>query len=103
MKKVSVIVPAYNKAEYTQKTIESILAQTYPEIEIIVVDDGSTDNTRQALEKFQGRIDYVYKPNGGACSARNFGFKKSAGDYIGFLDCDDLYAKKKNRKVRKVF
>lgn len=88
---VSIIVPAYNKSVLTIKTIESVLAQTYSPIEIIVVDDGSTDDTRQQLSRYTKRIQYVYKNNGGACSARNLGFHLSKGEYLGFLDCDDLY------------
>ncbi len=91
MKKVSVIIPAYNKAELTVKTVESVLQQTYKDIEIIVVDDGSTDDTKQRLLAYGDRITYVYKQNGGACSARNLGISLAKGDYIGLLDCDDLY------------
>jgi len=88
---ISVIIPAYNKSRLTVKTVESVLNQTYQPIEIIVVDDGSTDDTRGQLSRYADKIQYVYKENGGACSARNLGFKLSKGDYIGFLDCDDVY------------
>lgn len=91
MQKVSVIIPAYNKADYTVKTIESVLSQTYKPIEIIVVDDGSTDNTRQLLSQYSNSITYIHKENGGACSARNLGIKASTGAYIALLDCDDIY------------
>ena len=91
MKKVSVIIPAYNKADLTVKTVESVLKQTYQNIEIIVIDDGSCDHTKKALTGFGDRIRYVCKPNGGACGARNMGIKISTGDYVAFLDCDDLY------------
>jgi len=91
MKKVSIIIPAYNKAALTVKTVESVLGQTYKNIEVIVVDDGSTDNTRQCLIYHFDRIRYLYKENGGACSARNEGIRSSSGEYIGFLDCDDIY------------
>lgn len=91
MKLVSIIIPAYNKATLTVKTVESVLAQTYSNIEIIVVDDGSTDNTDQALKPFSDKIKYIYKENGGACSARNAGIAKASGDFIGLLDCDDTY------------
>lgn len=93
--KVSVIIPAYNKAAFTVKTVESVLAQTYNNLEIIVVDDGSTDQTRSLLAPYQGRIHYIYKKNGGACSARNYGLKIANGEYVGFLDCDDLYLRDK--------
>jgi len=95
MTKVSVIIPAYNQAILTGKTIESVLSQTYKNIEIIVVDDGSTDNTAEFLEAYTGRIKYLYKKNGGACSARNAGIKLATGEYIGLLDCDDLYLPEK--------
>jgi len=88
---VSIIIPAYNKSQLTVKTVESVLSQTYQPIEIIVVDDGSKDDTREQLLRYADKIQYVYKENGGACSARNLGFKLSQGDYIGFLDCDDVY------------
>lgn len=93
--KASVIIPAYNKAAFTIKTVESVLAQTYKNLEIIVVDDGSTDQTRSLLAPYQDRIRYIYKENGGACSARNLGLKVASGKYIGFLDCDDLYVNDK--------
>ena len=92
---VSIIIPAFNKANLTAKTVESVLAQTYPNVEIIVVDDGSTDDTREKLAPFHGRIQYVYKENGGACSARNAGLRLAKGEYVGFLDCDDLYVSNK--------
>jgi len=95
MKKVSVIIPAYNKAALTVQTVESVLNQTYPNIEVIVVDDGSTDNTREQLSIYGRRIRYVYKENGGACSARNLGIQLAQGEFIGFLDCDDLYVENK--------
>jgi glycosyltransferase involved in cell wall biosynthesis len=95
MKKVSVIIPAYNKAEYTRRTVDSVLAQTYPDIEIIVVDDGSRDRTADVMAGYGNRINYILKANGGACSARNEGIRRAAGEYIAFLDCDDLYGEDK--------
>ncbi len=95
MEKVSIIIPAYNKAELTVKTVKSVLNQTYPHTEIIVVDDGSVDQTQKYLSEFKNRIQYVYKTNGGACSARNLGIRLAQGEFIGFLDCDDLYLENK--------
>ena len=89
--KVSVVIPAYNSADYTVETVESVLAQTYRDFEVVVVDDGSTDRTREALERFGDRIEYIYKENGGACSARNLGIQRSRGEFIACLDCDDLW------------
>src|ERR1051325_3457562 len=91
LKKVSVIIPAYNKAEYTRRTVESVLAQTYPNIEIIVVDDGSKDQTSQVMAEYGDRITYIQKSNGGACSARNEGIRHAKGEFLTLLDCDDLY------------
>ena len=90
MKKVSVVIPAYNKADLTIKTVESVLRQTYGNVEIIVVDDGSTDDTKVKLQLFGDRINYIYKQNGGACSARNVGIKQATGEYIALIDCDDI-------------
>ena len=89
--KVSVIVPAYNSADYTVETVESVLAQTYENFELIVVDDGSTDHTRTAMESFGDALTYIYKENGGACSARNLGINRSHGEFVTCLDCDDLW------------
>jgi glycosyltransferase involved in cell wall biosynthesis len=91
MKKVSVIIPAYNKADFTVRAVESVLKQTYRNIEIIVIDDGSTDNTKEKLKCFGEKVKYINKENGGACSARNFGINQSTGEYIALLDCDDIY------------
>jgi len=91
MKKVTVIIPAYNKADYTRLTVDSVLAQTYPNIEVIVVDDGSRDQTPQAMGEYGNRIHYIQKTNGGACSARNEGIRRATGEYLAFVDCDDLY------------
>ncbi len=88
---VSVIIPAYNKADYTRRAIDSVLAQTYAPIELIVVDDGSKDNTADVVKSYGDAVTYVAKPNGGACSARNEGIRRAKGEYIAFLDCDDLY------------
>jgi len=103
MKKVSVIIPAYNKAELTVKTVESVLDQTYGNIEIIVVDDGSTDDTKERLTSYAGRIEYIYKENGGACAARNLGIKKARGEYLAFIDCDDIYLPRKIEKAVECF
>ncbi len=98
MKKVSVIIPAYNKAEYTRRTVESILAQTYSNIEILVVDDGSKDNTAAIMAGYKDHIRFIEKANGGACSARNEGIRKATGECVAFLDCDDLYCREKIEK-----
>jgi len=88
---VSIIIPAYNKAELTVKAVKSVLDQTYSNVELIVVDDGSTDNTKEKMFKFGNQIQYIHKDNGGCCSARNKGIELAKGDYFAFLDCDDTY------------
>ncbi len=88
---VSVIIPTYNRAGYLIEAIESVLAQTYRDIEIIVVDDGSNDNTREKLKPYEDRIEYIYVENGGPAYARNVGMRMARGKYIAFLDSDDRY------------
>ena len=92
---VSVIIPSYNSARYLEKAINSVLSQTYPHIEIIVIDDGSVDNTYEVLCPYQGRIIYRHKENGGPASARNYGLTKAKGEYIAFLDADDYWLPEK--------
>lgn len=91
MPKVSVIIPTYNRADFIEDAVESVLCQTYKDFEIIIVDDGSTDNTKDMLQKFHNKIRYIYKSNGGVASARNAGIKHAQGIYIAFLDSDDLW------------
>lgn len=98
---VSVIIPAYNGERYLSSAIDSLLVQDYANIEIIIVDDGSTDNTKEIVQVYGDKIKYFYKPNGGEASARNYGIRKAAGDFIAFLDCDDLYKKDKISKQLK--
>jgi glycosyltransferase involved in cell wall biosynthesis len=88
---VSVIIPTYNRAGYVVEAIESVLAQTYKNIEIVVIDDGSTDDTPEMLKPYKEKIKYIYTENGGPARARNIGMKEAAGEYIAFLDSDDLY------------
>ena len=87
--KISVIIPSYNYGRYLPDCLESVFAQAYPNIEIIVVDDGSTDDTEQKVQKHLNKIEYFKIENGGVVRARNLGFSKSTGDYICFLDADD--------------
>lgn len=89
---ISIIVPVYNVKEYLDKCIYSIINQTYRNIEIILIDDGSTDGSSDICKKYLGiddRIIYLYKENGGQASARNMGLDICRGEYIGFVDSDD--------------
>lgn len=97
--KVSVVIPAYNAARFVTAAIDSVLAQTVQDFEILVVDDGSTDSTREVLARYDSpKVQYLYKPNGGVSSARNFGIEKARGKYIAFLDADDLWMPEKLEK-----
>ena len=94
---VSIIIPAYNAGRYIREAVDSALAQTYKNCEVIVVDDGSTDNTRQVLTPYidAGKIKYIYQKNKGLAGARNTGIKNSSGEYIALLDADDLFLPEK--------
>ena len=87
--RVSVIIPAYNYERYVGSAIESALAQTYPDVEVIVIDDGSTDGTQDVAVGFGDQITYVRKENAGLAAARNTGIETSTADAIVFLDADD--------------
>ena len=90
--KISVIIPAYNAEKYISECLDSVLRQSYKNIEIIVVDDGSADNTYTVVEGYSERhsnIVLVHQENGGVCSARNKGLDMASGDFIMFLDADD--------------
>lgn len=89
--KVSIVIPTYNKPDYTVQAVESVLWQTYANVECIVVDDGSTNETYDKLFPYIHRINYIYQFNKGVSAARNKGIERSTGEYIGFLDCDDVY------------
>lgn len=89
---VSVVIPTYNRRETVVHAIDSVLAQTRPVKEIIVVDDGSSDGTRETLaQRYGSRIHYHYQANGGVSSARNAGMRLATGEFIGLLDSDDSW------------
>lgn len=91
--KVSIIVPVYNVELYLEKCLLSLVNQTLQDIEILVVNDGSSDNSQQIIEKFQqeypDRIFGFIKENGGLSDARNFGIDRAKGEFLGFVDSDD--------------
>ena len=86
--KISIIIPTYNSAQTLAKCLEHIFKQTYKNIEIIIVNDGSIDNTQQVLKKYQDKLKIINQPNQGAPAARNRGFRESKGEYLLFVDAD---------------
>src|SRR5712691_10864800 len=98
---ITVIIPTYNYAHFVDQAIQSVIDQTYPDWECIVVDDGSTDGTRDVVARFvdnDARISYVFQDNKGLAAARNTGLKLARGRFIQFLDSDDLIEKEKLRR-----
>lgn len=98
---VSVIVPTYNRAHVLPRTLQSVLAQTYPYFELLVIDDGSTDDTPRVMQPFLARdprVRYRMQPNGGVSAARNHGLREARGAYIAFLDSDDEWLPRKLEK-----
>ena len=87
---VSIIIPCFNAEACLQETLDSALAQTHPEVEIIVVDDGSTDGTRALVAAYGDRLRVIHGPNQGAASARNTGTALARGEFLLYLDADDL-------------
>ncbi len=88
---VSVIIPNYNHAAYVGDAIRSVIGQTYRNLEIIVVDDGSIDNSRELISKFGSRVRAIWQGNRGLSAARNVGIRVAKGTYVGVLDADDMY------------
>jgi glycosyltransferase involved in cell wall biosynthesis len=94
--KVSVVIPTYNRANKVRKGVESVLAQSFTDLEVIVVDDGSSDETGHTLRHaFGDRIRYYFQPNQGVSMARNKGIEEARGEWIAFLDSDDLWEREK--------
>jgi glycosyltransferase involved in cell wall biosynthesis len=88
---VSVIIPTYNREKIITRAIDSVFAQTYRDFEIVVLDDGSQDNTRAVAQAYGPKVHYFYQDNKGIAGARNAGMHQTAGDYIAFLDSDDYW------------
>lgn len=100
---VSVVIPTYNRAALLPEAIDSVLGQTYRDFEIIVVDDGSTDDTRRVLGKYHGGIRQLSQSNRGEGAARNAGIAAAVGDYVAFLDSDDIWLNMKlEEQMRKL-
>jgi len=95
---VSIIIPTYNREKWIKEAIQSVLSQTYSFYEVIVVDDGSSDNTREIVNSFKERVKYFFQQNCGPSCARNKGIELSRGEWIAFLDSDDLWKKEKLEK-----
>ena len=102
LKKVSVIIPNYNYARYLPEAVESVLNQSYKPIEIIVVNNGSTDNSLEVLKAFENRFRLIDQSNLGQSGARNSGLNQATGDYIAFLDADDYWHPEKIEKQVKL-
>jgi glycosyltransferase involved in cell wall biosynthesis len=100
---VSIIIPAYNAEKTIARAVDSVLAQTYSPVEVIVVDDGSTDGTRGICESYGDKITYIHQTNKGVSAARNKGIQTASGEYIGFLDADDWYLPVKLEKMMPLF
>jgi glycosyltransferase involved in cell wall biosynthesis len=92
---VSVVIPTYNYGHCVTEAVDSALAQTYPAVEVLVIDDGSTDDTRARLAPYGDRIRYVHQPNQGLSAARNTGIRKANGSFIALLDSDDAFHPRK--------
>ena len=97
MKKISVIIPVYNTEKYLRRCFDSVIAQDYKNLEIVIINDGSEDNSEQIINEYKKKypelISYYKKENSGVADTRNFGIEKAQGDYIMFLDSDDYIDK----------
>lgn len=95
---VSVIMPAYNAAPFVKAAIDSVLAQTYSNIELIVVDDGSTDGTGEIVQRYGSKLSYIYQRNSRQAAARNTGLWHAGGEVLAFIDADDIWLPEKLEK-----
>ncbi len=95
MNKISIIIPTFNRRDYITIALDSVLKQTYKDYEIIIIDDGSSDDTKEVLKPYQDNIRYFYQDNKGIPTTRNRGIREARGDYIAFLDSDDFWLPEK--------
>lgn len=104
---ISVIIPTYNRANYIKRALESVINQTYKNVEVIVVDDNSSDNTEEIVKNYSNKHNFIkyikHDKNKGGSAARNTGVENSSGDFIAFLDSDDEWVETKLEKCIKIF
>jgi glycosyltransferase involved in cell wall biosynthesis len=100
---ISVVIPAYNAERYLREAFESVQAQAYPSLEVLIVDDGSKDKTAEVAESFGTAVRYIFQENAGAAAARNHGVEQAAGEFIAFLDADDLWTEGKLARQMEAF
>jgi glycosyltransferase involved in cell wall biosynthesis len=102
---ITVLITTHNYGQFIEQAIDSVLSQDFPldQVEVLVVDDGSTDDTAERVKKYGSRIEYFVKPNGGQASALNFGFARARGEIVALLDADDLFAPSKLAHVAQAF
>lgn len=98
MPEISVIIPTYNSSRYVTQAVDSVLAQTFDDLEVIVIDDGSTDDTESVMSRYSSPVRYIKQTNGGVSRARNHGIEESRGRYVAFLDADDTWFPNKLEK-----
>lgn len=101
--RVSVVIPTFNHGRYVGEAVRSALDQSYQDLEVIVIDDGSTDDTREVIRGFGGRVRYFHQENRGLAAARNRGIEESRGSFVAFLDADDLWLPRKLERQLEVF
>ncbi|MFZ9033203.1 MAG: glycosyltransferase family 2 protein, partial [Anaerohalosphaeraceae bacterium] len=101
--KISAVIPAYNAEKYIARSINSVLNQTCPVDEIIVVDDGSTDSTAEVIKSYGGKVRYIHQQNAGVSAARNTGIQAATCEWVAFLDADDEWLPEKiERQVENI-
>jgi len=100
---ISVVIPSFNTGQYLKEAIESVFTQSFQDYELIVVDDGSTDNTKEICEKYKDRLIYIYQENKGPASARNTGIRYAQGKFIALLDADDMFLPNKLERQIQAF